>query len=340
MLLALAATPADAGPTTCVVTGQDVTLGKVVVRAGASRFEVEVSHLPVVATARGRKLTVEVGGAIAFTASHEHKLWYVVARPVVTDLVTLAPAATIIGERGVGGELVGRAVVYASDVMPGEDKPADEAVSFVRVPCDLLTLDGVDVEDRASSDAVSEQRARSPNYFDSLEGDDTYWHSRRGNAIVLRSKPSARAAKVTFKSTLCEDLDCLTLVGLERRGRWRKVGVSNQGVTVTGWVPANRLVRARDGAVGYAYGCTGDHEHNARFDFGPPAPVHEVRMRVGTRIYARPNADVWATVQRDDEVFKVSYEPGDDWARVIAIPNIDVPTDNAFVLVSALMGVP
>ena len=315
---------ADARADECTIRGELVTLKRIAVRAGV---EVDVQEVPAIATVRGRSTVIDVGGPIAFRGRLEHAVWYTVGRETVDGGVTLARGAHVIAQSARGADVIGRAVFYADDVLEGEIKDADESVSRVRVPCDHLRLDWVGGDDDGDDELDP-----------ALEGDGTHWRPRRGDSIVLRRAPSATAAGVTYRSDLCGST-CMTLVGFERRGAWRKVGARNEGVTVLGWVPTNALVAERDQLLGHSYGCHGDHERELS-GFGRSLPRRQVRIRAGTRIYARPNADVWGSVQREDELFDVAYKDGDDWAEVVSMPNIRLRAGRAYVLVSSLIAAP
>jgi hypothetical protein len=299
---------ARAEPRACVVRGTSVTVERVTVRPSTGgAFTVAIEDAPVVATVPATGPTrLEVGGVIAFEGTVS-KVWYSLTDDVVTadGLVTLLRGAHVVGGRAKDGTLRGDAVLYASDVMQGEAKDPDEAVSAVEVGCDHLTLDWTgDVGDPT------------------LGGDGSSWHTRGSRtAITLRAQPSARAASVAVRSNVCGGTECLHLTELDRRGAWRKVGMANEGVMVTGWVRAAELAKDPEGrGLGYGYGCTGDHASDEMFGFtGGPSPV-TARIRPGTQIYALPGKGAWASVTRDAE-FRVRMA-GADWATVDSLPGI------------------
>jgi hypothetical protein len=302
----------------CIVSGEEVTVTHVIVRPG---LVVDVESVPVIATVHGKTTALEVGGAIAFAGIVKQKLWYTADREVADGDVTLARGAHMIADRADGSMLVGRAVLYANDVMQGEDKPADESISSVRLHCDSFTLDWIGDD--------SEPPA--------LVSDDTVWRLRKGNSIVLRTQPSDSAPGVRISYPTCGDSSCIALAGIERRAGWIKVGEQSEGVTVTGWVRRSKLVRVPDdeAALGHSYGCFGDHgDRRFAMSFGPAPRL--ARLKVGTQIYAQPNSGVWAAVQQAVDV-KVSFAPGEYWARIERLPNVEIVTGEAYVPVASLI---
>ena len=302
-----------------MIAGSEVSLRGIRVKPGVV---VNVDRVPVQASPN-KTTAVEVSGPIALAGTVSHRVWYTAKQPIDTGLVTFARGAHVIGGRADGSTLVGDAVLYANDVMPGENKPGDEVISGVHVRCDALSLDWFD-DDTPST----------------LTGDDSAWRPRsKTNSIWLRAQPKTGSPAVRLEYPSCGDGRCIMLAGIERRAGWIKVGESNEGVTVAGWVPAASLRRVPDAEadLGHTYGCFGDHE-GTRFvqaffaqDVGP----HDARIKVGTQIYAEPGKGVWATVQEEIEV-TVSYAPGDFWARVHQMPGVTVVSGDAYVLVSSL----
>lgn len=316
LLLAVSAAAHADAPARCVVRGNDVSVAHVSVNG----FTVGIAHVKASATVSTAGTTVDVDGVVAFRATVP-RLWYTVRTESVVGggLVTMFPGAHLIGTHLDGAAIAGAAVLYAMDVLEGEDKPADETASTVSVPCEHLTLDW----------------SRDPATPPTSAG--TGWQSR-GAALTFRAAPRANAPAVTYAATSCED-DCLSVLGGAAKNGYRKVAVVNERVAVTGWVKASELVRIPDDVlVGHSYGCMGDHEApGASFGFsGSRAPESVATLARGTKIYDAPTGATWATVTADAE-FDVRYEVGESWAEVVRIPGIQDLAGHAYVPVSALV---
>jgi len=67
--------------------------------------------------------------------------------PSPDGTVRLRRGAHLVNARVERESVVASAVLYANDVMEGENKDADEMASPVRIPCSLLTLGAVEVAD-------------------------------------------------------------------------------------------------------------------------------------------------------------------------------------------------
>ena len=313
-LLPLLVSPARAD---CVIDGSEVTLLRIAVKGG---IVVDVAGVPVVARPGRDATAVEVGGPIAFAGTVVHPIWYSAAREIKAGQVTLSRAAHLIGTRADGDVLVGDAVIYADDVMQGEIKRADELVANVRVRCDALSLDWF-----------------RDDHPPAITGDGSAWGPRaKTNVLWLHAQPKTGAPAVRYSYPSCGDGSCIALAGIARRGGWLEVGVRNEGVMVTGWVPVATMKRFPDDndVLGKTYGCSGSHENHVRFVL-PGPPPRDAHLEIGTQIYAAPNTGIWATVQQEIEA-TVSYAAGDFWARVDRMPGLDLREGEAYVLVSSL----
>lgn len=316
LLLAVSGAAHADAPPRCVVRGEDVSVAHLAVNG----FTVGVTHVKASATMTPGGTTIDVDGVVAFRATVP-RLWYTVRTESVVGggLVTMFPGAHLIGTHLDGTAIAGAAVVYAMDVLEGEDKPGDETAGTVSVPCEHLTLDW-------SRDPVTPPTS-----------DGTGWRSRAA-ALTFRAAPRASAPAVTYAATSCQD-DCLAVQGGATKNGYRKVGVVNEGVVVTGWVKASELARIPDDVlVAHSYGCMGDHE-GARTTFGfsgSRAPVSVAILPRGTKIYDAPTGATWATVTADAE-FEVRYQIGESWAEVVSLPGISDADGHAYVPVSSLV---
>lgn len=308
---------ASASPATrCVVHGDEVTLEKLTV----NNFTVGVVRVKADATITSDRpgVTVDVAGDIAFRATAP-SLWFTVTTEsrVGAGIVTMSPGAHLIGERLDGTGVAGAAVIYAADILQGEDKPAEETVAAVTVPCDHLSLDW----------------ANDPVAPPSAEGRG--WRSR-GASLTFHTTPRASAPSVTFASTSCEE-ECLNVRGDAAKNGYRRVSIVNQSVGITGWVTAGELTRIPDGeGFGYSYGCTGDHDRGGRLFGGAPPPTSYADLAAGTKIYDAPRGVIWATVTRK-QAFAVRFAKGDTWAEVAHLPGISDPEGHAYVPVASLV---
>lgn len=318
LIVAAGRVVAAAPATRCVVHGDDVTLEALTVNG----FTVGVSHVKADATMSSDRsdVTVDVSGVVAFRGTTT-RLWYTVSTEssVGAGLVTMSPGAHLIGERLDGTAVSGAAVLYAADTLEGEDKPADEAVGTVSVPCDHLTLDW-------SHDPVDPPPPAGKG-----------WRSRK-DSLTFHAAPKASSPSVTYTATSCEE-DCLTVQGDAAKNGYRKVGTVNESVSIVGWVKSTELQRIPgDEMFGHSYMCTGGHRGGSgSFGFsGPVPPVSLANLAPGTKIYDGPKGTTWATVTRD-EVFEVRYTKGDTWAEIVFLPGLTDEAGHAYVPVSALV---
>jgi hypothetical protein len=317
LAIVLTAATAHAGKT-CIVTGTDVSMSKVTIAARSGPFEVRVAHVAATVTA-DRTATIEVAGVIGFKGVVTQKIWYQLKRGFTVGQVTLTPGANFVGDHAVGDQMFGSAVLHASDVMEGEDKPPDEAASQIAVHCADLSLDW-------SGDRTDATIAST----------GTTYVTRNTSSLVLHREPKDEAAGVTV-ATSCEGEGCLFFESIARRGDWIELGVANEGVAVVGWVRDSTVKRAPASAgFGFTYGCTGDHGGGTVMYGDPPTMKHHtVRLDPGAAIYAAPDGEVWANVQQPFEI-DVVYANGDRWAELRALPGVDLGATPSYVPVSSL----
>jgi len=267
-----------------------------------------------------------VSGAVSFTAYGGPGIWYTARTDASDGMVSVGRGAKVVGQRARGGVLFGRAVLYADDMLEGDDKEPDQDVGALQIPCSKLSLDwdgGAAPADTADSDDEPE-----------ITGDGTYWKSRRGPTLELFASPTTKARSVTVRALSCSGEGCLWVESIEAKTGWRKVIAANEAMVV-GWVRANQLVRVPDGtAVGYSYGCHGHHGVPRSDGPRPTTLPVPVRITRGTKIYAQPKVGPWAEVLVEDG-FMARYAPGDAWARVTYIPG--VREGSAWVPVDALL---
>lgn len=299
----------------CVVRGDDVTIAHLTV----NDFTIGVSHVKANATMvpGGKGSLVEIEGVVAFRANAPD-LWYTVRAPTVAagGMVTLAPGAHLIGERLDGDAIAGRAVIYASDVLEGEDKAPDESASTISVPCENLSLDWA----RDGADLTFEE---GPG-----------WRSK-GASLVFHAAPKINAPQVTYAATSCEE-DCLAVQGSAATNGFRKVAVVNEGVRIAGWVSAASLVRIPDNVLlAHSYGCSGDHASGMDLGFGFDSPTSLATLPRGTKIYDGPKGATWATITRETEL-RISVRRGESWALLRDLPGVTGFQGHAYVPVSSL----
>jgi hypothetical protein len=319
-LVALAMSAGPAAAEVCEIRGQDVTLTSLVVRPpGAAAFELDVEGVPAVARLVGTDVQVDIAGAIELTAKARPGIWYTVATDAEDSMVRMLRGAHLVGQRAQNGTLVGRAVLHARDVLPGEHAQPDELVERVSVACSKLSLDWF------SADVEPE-----------IGGDDTFW-TARGGTLRLFTLPSERANSVTLHAPSCSGKGCIHVETIERKRGWLKVGARNEHTAVVGWVRTSKVVRVPDDTLtGYSYGCYGDHGTTAMHAYVGGAAPKRARIKRGTLLHAEPNIGAWGKVVVEDG-YEVRYAPGDAWAMVTRIPGVTLRTGSAYVPVAALL---
>jgi hypothetical protein len=232
-------------------------------------------------------------------------------------MVKLYPGARLVDLRANGDSVVGLVVMEGCD---GEMRVPGETAGPVQVPCSALTLGG-DFE-----------------YVDRWpRRDGTWWQTRASPAqIRLRSQPAPKADAITV--SVRQGVDCpLVFVSLDVRGSWMRIARAGSYAIVTGWAPIAELQQTTQGpsseGMGYGFiegpGLWGRHPRKPPYYEGP------ARIDVGTTIYAGHGRGPWARVESDKEFFKITYEEGDTWARVLEIPGVVGPEIQAYVRVSA-----
>ena len=323
-LAVVLAGPAPAIAAPCAISGTDVTLYGVSVRAAATTFAVDIHDVPATATVTGGITQLDVGGAIAFKGVVTRGIWYTSSVATNTGTVRLLRGAHFVGLRADGDVLVGSAVLHSMDTMQGENKEPDRAVASVRVDCARLTLDWF-----ADDTEVS------------VGGTGEYWRPKRhASQLVLHADPQDRSPTVTLSAPHCEGEGCLFVEAIATKGAWMQVGAANENAVVTGWVRASSLAHIPGGiGMGYSYGCTGDHEGSSYAMYPPNQLPRPARIKKGTTIFAEPSVAPWATVVREDD-YEVRYAPGDLWAEVTSIPGVTLEAGAAYVLVTSLIQKP
>jgi hypothetical protein len=308
----------------CVIRGSNVSVSRVTVTTRSGSFDVSVANVAATVTAAGSSAMIDVAGVVGFKGIVAQKIWYAVKRDFTADQVTFTRGANLIGDHAVGDELFGSAVLHASDVMEGEDKPADEVASQVTVHCDDLTLDW-------SGDRTNPTNA----------GTGTTYLTRKASSLLLRREPKDGAPGVTVATPSCEGDGCLFLELIARRGAWLELGATNEGVAVVGWVRETAVKRAPGNELfGYTYGCDGHHGGGmVMYGDSPTTKHHAMVLDRGNAIYAAPDGDTWATVLQPFELDAV-YADGDRWAQVRRLPGVDLAATPSYVPVASLRPAP
>jgi hypothetical protein len=314
-----AAEPADATQPSaiaqsCTVRGEHASLDSVLVSPdGGSAFRVGIADQAVEATFRpSGTLQLTVRGVIGFATTADVIPVYVTDDVVVErSQLRFAHGATVLAERFTGGRLAGAAVLYsehANTFPDGRWTPA-ESIATTDVPCDRTTLDYVENDDWSKQTETV--------------GDGTWWQVRGDkNELALRAEPRDDAPAITYIDARCSGGQCFAMTRMASRGEWTQLAKENEHIVVTGWIRTAELDKLPDGVAWGAYSYLGwdDDLFVAAGELGV-APEHDARIVPGTRIFAEPDAGVWATVL-EDAVFRVRYRTGDAWAQVVEIPGI------------------
>ena len=238
----------------CRVLGQEPSLGDgtiVVHPFHADPFEVRVDAGPArvtLGTERRAGVKLEVDGTVSFKAE-ARGLWYTVKAKYATPdgMVRLLPGAQLVDLRARAGDAVGSVVVTADDYLPGDDRPPDEVIQGVQVPCGALTLDSVEED-------FDLELLRTFG----LGTDGTWWEAKGEHETVeLRSEPRSSAPARTVTNGV--DFDGHFAWGrLESRGEWVKVARLGRSVALVGWLRRSALERTElEG--GRRGGCAGLH---------------------------------------------------------------------------------
>lgn len=342
--LSAAARPAAAG---CRVRGEHAVLNDVVVRADRSTtFEVGLADVAAQAViGSADRVRIEVSGAIAFRGSRKN-VWFEVARPIAVagGVVRLDEGAELVHARADADGVVASVVLWADDVLPGEDKDPIQVIAGVRIPCGAVRLgtkhgksdDGGDDESDAASTGDAPAPAGDRTFERDLSPRLGWWRNRgSGQSIVVRAAPRADAAGVTLASAATGDGQ-FDFEGIEQSGDWLRVRRAEWGAEIRGWIPRAELV-AMNGPMGRGTMCMGRHGSSSGGGgwAGPPPKVRyegPARIRVGASIEYGDNV-IWAKVRRSDGFEVLIYE-GDRYAEITSIPGVWVDSWYAAVNVA------
>jgi hypothetical protein len=321
----------------CRVVGQEelaLADGKIVIHPRAqSPFEVSVyaGTARVTLGSRGAVVPLEVEGTLSFKAEARGLRYSVKTEYGTPDgMVRLLPGAHFIGLRARGDDAVGAVVMTADDYLPGDDKPPDEVIEAVPVPCAALTLDQVD------RDFDLDLRRTF-----GLGTDGTWWDVKGAHDTVeLRSQPRESAPKRTVTNRVNAD-GHFAWGRLESRGEWVKVARLGENLALVGWIRRSALERT-EYEGGRSGGCYGRHGPGLfRRAPQPPATKYEgpAHVAIGTTVFADRDRGPWATV-RTDELFKVRWDEGVPWARLTEIPGVGGFELSAYVPASSITPAP
>lgn len=288
----------------CILAAHALSLFDVTVQPiGDQPFQTDVHDVRTTAQLPahcGDPIALDFGGDLAFSGTRT-EVWMSIARDVTTSdgLVTLRRGSKVVDACERDGRVFASAVLYSDDVLPGEHKPGTEVVHDVELPCDALSLEGVDDPD----DMVGVPAPVATYHY---EGEQTH--------LLLRRKPDARygghvIASAAFGTT--------TFVELARKGDWIFVEDSGEAVSVRGWIKRSLLRRdPTEYTTGRSYGCSGDHDRGlSGFGFGGNAVEHDALVRVGTTLYAGDGTAPWGVFARESRI-TVWITPGSLWAYV------------------------
>jgi hypothetical protein len=302
----------------CTISGH-ATLSKVTVKTATETFELGVTKASADVTVTGRGTTIAVTDAIAFTGTVTQQLWLAVKNHYVDGQITFEHGSDIMVERADADMVFGRAVLHASDVMEGEAKDPDESAGVAHVPCDDVSVEWFEHTDAK------------------VAGAGIYYFARSGNRLVLHREAKDGAPGIEVSQPNCEG-SCVFFEEIAKKPGWIELAAVNEGVAAVGWVRTGSVKRVPDGeGVGYTYGCDGSHDFggNVFRMFAPNQKEHTVQIAVGTGLFTAPRGDAWAVVKQT-ATFRVVYAPGETWAEVVWIPNINLRAANVYVPVASL----
>jgi hypothetical protein len=336
----------------CRVRGQHVTLEDVVVAGRFSdpfRVAVKLAGIPAVfriADTAGAPAEIQVAGAVAFRGRRKN-VWYQLARPIelAGGLLRLAAGAQVVSARAQGRDVIASVVMWADDVLPGENKDPEEIIRDVPIPCEALTLGGADDDDDDDETSDESQTDGEPGDVKDAEadgdgdgeendvdgappghGDGTWWWTRGSRHTVrLRARPRADAPSVTL-STVVRGDNLLFFERVEERGGWLRVTRTGGLARITGWIRRADLERRDEVVPGRSTMCTGRHGPGLGGRGGPPRKIRykgPARLRIGARITSW-RGDPFATV-RQDVPFDVVVFEGRSTAEVTRIPGLFFP---------------
>ena len=321
VLLAALVRPAE-GSASCLVRGSRAVIQDVIVQPlNASAFRLNVFEVPVAAEIPqgwSAPVKLKVTGALAFNAVRKN-VWMTVVGDHSSDdgVVQMHRGARITHAHLQREQVIATAALYANDVLEGEDKAPDVMVFPVTVPCSLLTLDFMEMDDAESVASES--------------GETLWWQPKSyRSAVQLFAKPTVASKSVQLTSPFC--VDCLEMKEVGVSASWLQVETTGEGVTVRGWVRRSALQR-KASAGGQGQGCAGDHNrglggvHRAR----RPAYDGPAEVRAGTQVFSNPPLGRWAVVTTDIEV-NVHYVHGEGWVELREIPGIESSPEGLIAL--------
>jgi len=312
MLIALTfgATQGVARAAECVVRGSAVTLQALTVHPkDDASFQIGISKMPVTATIhkhKGSLLDLDVTGAFSFAALRRN-VWFTAAADFSSSdgMVKIHPGARLTNTRVEGEAIVASVILYANDVLEGEDKTPDELVDPVRIPCSLLMFGPLKTTDE-------EKRSATPGEWWAPKT-DTY-------RVRLHSRPFDGAPYVDVKTPPCDN--CLEFELLEEQGAWLHVERTGERASANGWIRRSLMRRIPAGS-GRGWGCGGNHErryrwyHNSRVQhYDGPATLRE-----GTKVFSSPPHGEWAIINSELEV-EVRHFKGKEWVELYGVPGL------------------
>ncbi len=324
VIIALAIGARAARADTCVVRGSKVTLEKITVHPpGADAFTATIREVPAAATLpakHGAPLTLEIGGALEFTATRDD-VWLRLDRDMswADGTVIAKRGARVIDAYVKGDRVIASAIIYSSDVLEGEKKRPFQVVRGLDIPCDALTLDLVEMKDDDMLEAAKPKDAATKPADDAIAHT---WELRNGRSrLTLRREPKAKSTGFVLEEPNCDD-GCIHVVELERKGAWIRVETFGEGFTVRGWAPAAELKRMPDDmAFSRIYGCYGDHETDEDNMVWSAGTKRDGTVRSGTIVYANDATGAWGRFASTTRV-RVHVQPGSSWATLLGVQGV------------------
>jgi hypothetical protein len=276
----------------------------------------DVSVAVHVAPQAGATTTIEVLGPLRFMASRTN-VWFSLAQDYSSSdgTVSMHRGAKLVHAYLDGNSVIAAPVTYARDVLPGEDKDADEFVVSIRVPCSMLTLDAPidEMSDGWAEGNRSAEKAATGSWWEPLV---------KARRVRLYAHPWKGSPFVDIVHRYC--YECFTFAQIGQQGEWLKVRSGGEGVSVRGWLRRSTMKEVPRPILGRGYGCDGDHMSGNVFDCDRrKGTVYDgpATLKARTQVFATPGRGEWATVVEDVKV-QVRYDEGDTWAQVGDVPGV------------------
>lgn len=314
LLVLLAAEPARAE---CWVQGSDVDIPAVTVRAlGKQSFETGISGLTVRALLPRKPqqpTALVVEDRLTFQGTTQQLLLFLKEAFVSTDgLVRLAPGTQVMSAY-FDGQGVVATVVLSRDVFSQEGaSELSTTLSWVKLPCNLLTLDTV------ATDTLEQESSQ-----------ESEWFELKKPVSKLRVFQAPRG-KTAF---ILEHPNGLAFEKIGQEEGWMKVRLREEGVDAQVFLPEKDVEAVLDEGRPFR------EKNCCEAVASKPLPLtsnanHLRGMALVSplaKIYSKPGAGLWATLQRELEV-EVLLDETAEFVEVVSIPGLEgLPVSRAWV---------